>query len=65
MLDSIIRLEKKDIKYWWISLIIGFFSVAVSVGCFVAPSGSLALLTVFFCNGSVSRRYIEHSVCHG
>lgn len=48
MLDSIIRLEKKDIRYWWISLIIGFFSVAVGVGCFVTPSGSLALLTVFF-----------------
>lgn len=48
MLDSIIRLERKDIRYWWISLIVGLFSIAASIGCFVTPGGSLALLTVLF-----------------
>lgn len=48
MLDSIIRLERKDVKYWWISLIVGLFSIAAGVGCFVTPGGSLALLTVLF-----------------
>lgn len=48
MLDSIIRLERKDIRYWWISLIVGLFSIAAGVGCFVTPGGSLALLTVLF-----------------
>lgn len=48
MLDSIIRLERKDIRYWWISLIVGLFSIAAGIGCFVTPGGSLALLTVLF-----------------
>lgn len=48
MLDSIIRLEKKDIKYWWISLIVGLFSLAVGIGCFVTPKGSLVMLTMLF-----------------
>lgn len=48
MLDSIIRLERKDIRYWWISLIVGLFSIAAGIGCFVTPGGSLVLLTVLF-----------------
>lgn len=48
MLDSIIRLERKDIRYWWISLIVGLFSIAAGIGCFVTLGGSLALLTVLF-----------------
>ena len=48
MLDSIIRLERKDIRDWWISLIVGLFSIAAGIGCFVTPGGSLALLTVLF-----------------
>lgn len=48
MLDSIIRLEKKDIRYWWISLIVGLFSLAAGIACFLTPDGSLAVLTVLF-----------------
>lgn len=48
MLDSIIRLGRKDIRYWWISLIVGLFSIAAGIGCFVTPGGSLVLLTVLF-----------------
>lgn len=48
MFDSIICFEKKAIKYWWFSIIIGLLSIVAGIACFLTPEDSLAVLTILF-----------------
>lgn len=46
--DSKVSLEKKAVRFGWISLVIGILSIVVGVGCLVWPGSSLAAFTLLF-----------------
>lgn len=43
-----IQSDNYDIKYWWISLLVGLMSLAAGIWCIVTPVESLTALTVVF-----------------
>lgn len=46
--NRIMKTEETLFKYWWVSLIVGFLSIATGICCFVTPANSLIALTSFF-----------------
>lgn len=45
MLNDDLKIAKGEIKYWWISLVVGIMSLAVGIWCLLTPIESLIALS--------------------